>query len=154
MEKSKRDRRVVLRRLGAVLVIALPVFFFLPGIGFDATHPASLARQNGPSDIWLYRVRKDNTLSKIAERELGTLHRYGEILALNPGVKPRALTLGSVLRMPPRNPQATRPAESTIPAVAAGPSPRRLLIAFAALLALVIVVVAVASRMERRAYEA
>jgi len=155
VKQSKQSNRVLWRRLGAVLVIAMPLFFFLPGIGFDATHPASLARQRSLSDTWLYRVQPGDALTKIAETQLGTLHRYEEILALNPTVKPRALTVGSVLRMPARDPQAGSQVQQTPPVVAAaGNSPRRLLLAFAALLALVVVVVAVASRMERRAHEA
>ena len=153
MSKSAgMDRSRLWRRIGTVLVIALPLFFFLPGLGFDASHPASLARQNLPADTWYYRVQDKDVLTKIAERELGTMHRYDEILALNPGIKPRALPVGSVLLMPPKDKQA---AGAPAPAAAATPqSPKRLLLAFAALLALVVVVVAVASKLERHAHRA
>ena len=150
--KKRADAPVLWRRLGTLVVIALPVFLFLPGIGFETSHPASLARQNVGNATWFYRVRADDVLTTIAERQLGTLRRYKEIVALNPGVKPRALTVGSILRMPPKNGAAG--AATLPPAAATGQSPRRLLLAFAALLGLVVLVVAVASHLERRAAEA
>ena len=153
--KRREDAPVLWRRLGTLVVIALPVFLFLPGIGFETSHPASLARQGAGNATWFYRVRADDVLTTIAERQLGTLRRYKEIVALNPGIKPRALTVGSILRMPPKNGQTGAAGAPTLPPVAAtGQSPRRLLLAFAALLGLVVLVVAVASHLERRAAEA
>lgn len=51
---------------------------------------------------WEYPVQSSDTIGGIAERELGSVKRQGEILALNPGVDPRALQIGQVLVMPPR----------------------------------------------------
>ena len=152
MTKPARDRRILWRRIGTVLVIALPLFFFLPGIGFDTSHPASLARQSLAGESWYYKVQPSDVLGKIAQRELGTMHRQDEIVALNPGIKARALSVGSVLRMPPRVKAPTGAPAPT--AAVSGQSPKRLLLAFAALLALVVIVVAVASRLERHAHRA
>jgi hypothetical protein len=149
--RQESGRRLLWRRIGTVLLIALPLFFFLPGIGFDSSHPASLARQSGAQQTWYYRVQEKDVLGTIAQRQLGTMRRQDEILALNPDVKPRALAVGSVLIMPPR--QAAAPGPATPPAVVTGQSPKRLLLAFAALLALVVLVVTVASKLERHAQQ-
>ena len=160
MPKRKRDRSgingpVLWRRLGTVLVITLPLLLFLPGIGFDTSHPASLARQSQAHKTWLYKVQPQDILGKIAQRELGSARRYDEIIELNPGIKPRELPVGSVLRMPPREAQAVgAPAAPAPVATTSGQSPRRLLLAFAALLALVVLVVAIASKLERTAHRA
>jgi hypothetical protein len=141
------------KRIGGLLLIALPALFLVPGIGVESSHPAALARSNSPTGGWYYRVQPKDVLTTIAERELGTFKRYGEILQLNPGIKPRELTVGSVLRMPLRDPEAARQAAAKNER-AAGHSPLRLLLSSAALLALVFLVVFISGRVERNAYEA
>ncbi|MDJ0521317.1 MAG: LysM domain-containing protein [Planctomycetota bacterium] len=138
--------------LGA-LALALPALLFLPGIGFETQDPAALARRAGASQGWYYRVRSGDSLTTIAERELGTFKRFKEILALNPGIKPRSLQVGDALRMPPR-----KPGEAKAPPLAASkpvkqPDSRRLMLSIAGLLGLVLLIVLVAGRLERRAYE-
>jgi hypothetical protein len=137
--------RVRTRWLLGLALLVIPALLFAPGIGpFQSPGPGALARANGPNGTWYYRVRNGDVLSRIAERELGTHLRYQEILSLNPGVKPRHLLPGTVLRMPPR--KTTGKSEGT---VAEGPGSRDLLISCAALLALLLGVIFVAGRMER-----
>jgi len=51
---------------------------------------------------WMYTVKPGDTLTEIAERELGTWRRYTEILKLNPDVKAETIREGMTLRMPPK----------------------------------------------------
>ena len=138
--------------LGA-LALALPALLFLPGIGFETQDPAALARKTGAAPGWFYRVRSGDSLTTIAERELGTFKRYKEILALNPGIKPRALPVGNVLRMPPRTAGADAPTPLAGATPSKSPDSKRLLLSIAGLLGLVLLIVLVAGRLERRAYD-
>lgn len=52
--------------------------------------------------VRLYKVQKGDTLSQIAERELGTVKRQGEVTALNPGLDPAQIRTGSTLLLPAR----------------------------------------------------
>jgi MYXO-CTERM domain-containing protein len=137
--------------LGLVLV-AVPALFFVPGLGFEASHPAALARRTAPVGVWYYHVRQGDSLSTISEQNLGTFKRYKEILALNPAIKPRRLVPDMVLRMPPRT-----AADAAVPAPPlAQPSAGDtggLLVSFAALLAVLVLVLVGARRMERRRTE-
>ena len=137
--------------LGA-LALALPAVLFLPGIGFETSHPAALARKTSEPSVWYYRVRAGESLSTISERELGTFKRYKEILALTPGVQPRKLPAGEVLRMPPRDPAAKVTPALARASASQPPDSRRLLLSIAGLLGLVLLIVLVAGRLERRAY--
>jgi nucleoid-associated protein YgaU len=47
-----------------------------------------------------YTVQPGDTLSEIASRELGTVRRMGEILALNPDLDPDRVVVGRVLDLP------------------------------------------------------
>lgn len=47
-----------------------------------------------------YTVRSGDTLNSIATQRLGDKRRYKDIVALNPGLDPRHLTIGRVLEMP------------------------------------------------------
>ncbi len=51
---------------------------------------------------WMYTVKAGDTITEIAERELGTWRRYKEILKLNPGVKAETIREGDTLKMPPK----------------------------------------------------
>lgn len=51
---------------------------------------------------WVYTVKGGDALSLISQRELGTIRRQRDILALNPGLDPDRLTVGQKLRMPPK----------------------------------------------------
>lgn len=134
-----------------LVVLAVPALVFLPGVGFESSSPAALARKAAPEGSWWYQVKKGDVLTRIAERELGTFKRYKEILALNPGIEPRSLVPGSALRMPPRVPVESRGAEPALPApVASEPSDSRgLLLSFAALLGALVLIVLAAGRFER-----
>ena len=135
--------------LGA-LALALPALLFVPGIGFETEDPAALARKTGASPHWFYRVRTGDNLTQISERELGTFKRFTEILALNPGLKPRALQVGDVLRMPPK--AGVAPPEPLAATPSPAPDSRRLLLSIAGLLGLVLLIVLIAGHLERRAY--
>jgi hypothetical protein len=136
-----------------LLLVGIPAVFFVPGLGlFEPSRPATLARETAADGTWLYRVRPGEVLSKIAERELGTHRRYEEILRLNPGLKPRALRPGTVLRMPPRERSASETSHATgAPRAPAPPGVGGLLLSVVALLGLLVLVVFAAHRMEQRA---
>ncbi len=95
-----------------------------------ATPPAPAPEAAGDTANWEYVVKSGDTIGGIAERELGTVRRQGEIMALNPGVDPRALQLNQALVMPPRTlargPASASGAGSAPPATpaAAGGAPK------------------------------
>lgn len=135
----RRRARILLNLL---LLVGLPALVFLPGIGVEPAHPALLARAP-TAGVWEYVVRPGDVLTVVAQRQLGTFRRFDEILALNPGIEPRALQLGSKLRMPPVIPPPDPPAQ-------APPPPRRLITPFLGMLALMALVFAVTGYLERR----
>ena len=137
------------RRVGALLLIALPALCFLPGIGFDSSHPSQLARSYQVDGSWYYRVQPKDSLTQIAQRELGTFKRYQEIVKLNPGIKPRELPIGTVLRMPPKDPSNPDAVPAPKAPESGDRSPLRLLLSFAGLLGLVVLVVGISGRFER-----
>lgn len=47
-----------------------------------------------------YTVRAGDTLSQIAQRELGTQSRWRELVELNPGLDPAKLLVGTTIRLP------------------------------------------------------
>jgi LysM repeat protein len=47
-----------------------------------------------------YVVRKDDTLEKIARRELGSREQVSRIIALNKGINPSRLKIGAKIRLP------------------------------------------------------
>jgi nucleoid-associated protein YgaU len=47
-----------------------------------------------------YTVRSGDTLSEIAQRELGSARRWNEIVAANPGLDPTRLRAGKTIRIP------------------------------------------------------
>lgn len=51
------------------------------------------------------RVGEGDTLSRIAERELGSSRRWREIAALNPAIDPDRLAIGQALLLPEKNAQ-------------------------------------------------
>ncbi|MEM7307522.1 MAG: LysM peptidoglycan-binding domain-containing protein [Planctomycetota bacterium] len=60
-----------------------------------------------------YVVKGGDTLSEIAERELGRSSRYPEIVALNPGLDPLKLREGARIVLPTPGEKATAPKEVT-----------------------------------------
>jgi nucleoid-associated protein YgaU len=56
-----------------------------------------VARAPKPST---YTIRKDDTLSQIAQRELGSVKRLPELLEVNPKLDPRKLLPGQVIQLP------------------------------------------------------
>ncbi len=63
------------------------------------------------NEPWIYEVQSGEVLSVIASRELKTVRRMPEIIALNPGMDPDHLTIGQKIKMPARG--------------QVGPTPRR-----------------------------
>ncbi|MDP6370569.1 MAG: LysM domain-containing protein [Planctomycetota bacterium] len=61
---------------------------------------ASAPSSPGTTFASAYTVRPGDVLSLIAERELGSMRRMGEIVNLNPGLDPDRLVVGQNLRMP------------------------------------------------------
>ncbi len=59
-----------------------------------------VAEEAAQSSTRTYVVRASDTLSEIAERELGTQRRWTEILALNPGLAPTQLRAGQKIALP------------------------------------------------------
>lgn len=55
-----------------------------------------------------YTIRARDTLSQIAQRELGTSRRWGEIVELNPGLDPNRLVVGKSIRLPAAPERAPR----------------------------------------------
>lgn len=104
----------------------------MPGAGASAVAPAAVERPapreaSAPaSGDGVYVVRAGEVLGAIAQRELGRASRYGEIVALNPGLDPDRIAEGQRLVMPadwagsgavasalPRTPSRRVPAAST-----------------------------------------
>jgi len=63
----------------------------------SVTSPPKVAT---PAPGGTYVVKPGDALSVIAERELGSSKRWPEIVALNPGIDPKRLFQGAVLRLP------------------------------------------------------
>ncbi|MEB3196142.1 MAG: LysM domain-containing protein [Candidatus Sericytochromatia bacterium] len=64
----------------------------------------------------LYRVVPGDTLSALALAAYGDEERYDWLMHANPGIRPRALQVGSLLRIPPAPPpSAVPPAIRSIP---------------------------------------
>ncbi len=55
-----------------------------------------------------YVLQKGDTLASIAQRQLGGPRRMQELLELNPGLKPAAMTIGRRIWLPARDPAAPR----------------------------------------------
>jgi LysM repeat protein len=65
-----------------------------------------------------YVVRKDDTLERIARRELGGREQVGKILALNKGLNPSKLRIGSKILLPVVQRESRSVAEAPKPEVA------------------------------------
>ncbi len=72
----------------------------------------------------LYTVQPGDTLSEVAQRELGASGRWSEIVELNPGLDPHRLIVGQVLELPAAAP-AERPASDSLVVKAEPPAPSR-----------------------------
>jgi len=77
----------------------------------DAQHagPAAVATDQNRT----YTVKRGDTLSAISQRELGTAHRWREIMTLNGLSSEYNLQVGMVLKLPP----VSRPTQSSLPEV-------------------------------------
>jgi nucleoid-associated protein YgaU len=88
----------------------------------DAPPPASepaVAALTMPRAKRAYSVRAGDTLSEIAERELGSSRRWPEIVAANPGLDPSRLRAGVAIQLPGG---ATGPAPAPAKPAAAAPA--------------------------------
>jgi LysM repeat protein len=80
-----------------------------------ASAPTSDAKARPSSSTRSYTVRSGDTLSQIAQRELGTKERWRELVALNPGLDPARMHVGRVLNLPGGEPQReTRVAQAEV----------------------------------------
>ena len=61
----------------------------------------------GPNE---YQIQTGDTLSKIAKDKLGKEGLWDKIVELNPGLDPNNLTVGKVIKLPPKPPAAPVPA--------------------------------------------
>jgi len=87
--------------------------------------PPSKSPATAVADAHGYVVRQGDTLSEIAQHELGSARRWKEILAINPGLDPSSLRVGKELRIPgaaPDRPAASDPNPSTSAQSEAKPS--------------------------------
>jgi nucleoid-associated protein YgaU len=68
--------------------------------------PAVQPRETLPSSGRTYAVQPGDTLSEIAQHQLGTSRRWQEIVAVNPGLDPNKLRVGQELKLPSADPGA------------------------------------------------
>ena len=93
--------------------------------GPAASEPAAAATPRALPGT--HTVAKGETLETIADQYLGSKTRWRELLPLNPGLDPKKLQIGQVLRVsasPPRAPLAAAPSPNALvpaPTVAAAP---------------------------------
>lgn len=89
-----------------------------PKANSGKTAPAATKKVATSSDSTaLYTIRKGDTLNAIAERKLGAKSRVRDILALNPGLDPHRISVGTKIKLPA--------AEKAAPVVAAATSSSR-----------------------------
>ena len=62
--------------------------------------PASAAKSPPSAESCTHAVAAGDTLGEISSTRLGTATRWREIAALNPGLQPNALRIGTVLKLP------------------------------------------------------
>lgn len=108
---------------GAQTPVSEPGSHLLPGEELaPEPRPIAVVPEQAPS-ARLYVVKGGDTLSEIAQRELGSARRWQEIVALNPGLDPARLRAGKQLRLPGG---AGEPKASTSkPTTAAKPAPAK-----------------------------
>ncbi|MEQ1893049.1 MAG: LysM peptidoglycan-binding domain-containing protein, partial [Planctomycetota bacterium] len=93
-----------LREAGAEAPVSQPA---TPGMGGEFLRPDErpapaerpIARESAPTQR-PYVVKSGDTLSQIAQRELGSSRRWQEITALNPGLDPARLRSGKTIQLP------------------------------------------------------
>lgn len=71
-----------------------------------APKPAPIVAETPKPKTVEYVVKKNDTIEKIARRELGSPSYVGKILALNKGVNPSRLSVGTKLNLPSVRPDA------------------------------------------------
>lgn len=82
------------KRLHAGVTIALPAG------GSNTSRQVAAKTSPGGSGARTYSIRRGDTLSAIAARELGSADRWSEIAALNPSVDPARLSVGASIQLP------------------------------------------------------
>jgi len=80
----------------------------LDGLPVEGAEPAAARTPEprsrvAPSPPTTYKVRRGDTLSGIAKRELGSAQRWRDIQRLNPDLDPARLRPGQILVLPPRD---------------------------------------------------
>ena len=66
----------------------------------EAQRPAARPRAATHSGPRTYKIRAGDTMGEIAQRELGTFKRWGEIQSLNGGLDPAKLRVGMTIKLP------------------------------------------------------
>lgn len=109
-------------RLKVGMVLTMPAAGAVVPTPVDASKVArDDSKKKASAGASSYTVRSGDSLSRIAARSLGDANRYGEILALNPGVRADKLAVGQVLRLPEgarAAPAVSKPRGSDQPALA------------------------------------
>jgi len=76
-----------------------------------------------PAPTHAYSVRSGDTLSEIAQRELGSARRWPEIVAANPGLDPAKLRAGRPIQIPGASAPAAAARSDSVPAKPATGAP-------------------------------
>ena len=86
-------------------------------VAVEASMPrpsAPASTEQGPSEFRSYTVQPGDCLSRILERECGTVRALDGVLALNPSLDPDRIRLGQELRLPIASQSSSSPARAAI----------------------------------------
>ena len=86
-------------------------------VAVEASMPrpsAPASSEQGPSEFRSYTVQPGDCLSRILERECGTVRALDRVLALNPSLDPDRIRLGQELRLPIASQSSSSPARAAI----------------------------------------
>ena len=70
--------------------------------GTETAGDVVIADPTPPAGADTYTIKKKDTLWSISTRYLGSGKRYKEIVAINPGLDPKKLAIGQVIKLPPK----------------------------------------------------